>query len=144
MKEKEFVERENINPQLFVEDWLQRYIFTNLHESLFSMFPSELRAWLSRLAENETFSRRLRPTEWTLEAIQRLERTCNSISRAIDYWMNSLLEVFVTEFAMDMLKAYSETKQYFFKGYQGKYLRSLSLCIKMLLCEKGKLRIDAQ
>ena len=64
-KEKEFVERENKNPQLSVEGWLQGYIFTNLHESFFSTFPSELHAWLSRLAENNTFSRRLRPTEWT-------------------------------------------------------------------------------
>ena len=107
------------------------------------MFPSELRAWLSRLAENETFSRRLRPTEWTLEAIQRLEQADNSISHAVDYWLNSQLDEFITEFAVDTLKAYNEVKRYFFKGYWGKYLKSLTLCIKMLLCEKGKLRIDA-
>ena len=81
--------------------------------------------------------------EWTSEAIQRLERTYNSISHTVDYWLNSLLEGFVTEFAVDTLKAYSEVERYFFKGYQGKYLKSLSLCIKMLLFEKGKLRIDA-
>ena len=72
-KEKEFAERENRNPWLFVEDWLQRYLFIDLHESLFSRFPSELHAWLSRLAENETFSQRLRPTKWTPEEIQRFE-----------------------------------------------------------------------
>ena len=49
----------------------------------------------------------------------------------------------MTEFVVDMLKAYSEVECYFFKGYRGKYLKSLSLSIKMLLCEKGKLRIDA-
>ena len=47
------------------------------------------------------------------------------------------------EFVVDTLKAYSEEERYFFKGYRGKYLKSLSFCIKMLLCEKGKLRIDA-
>jgi hypothetical protein len=31
-KEKEFVVKENKNPRLSTEDWLQRYIFTNLHE----------------------------------------------------------------------------------------------------------------
>ena len=107
------------------------------------MFPNELHAWLSKLAENEMFNPRLRPTEWTPEAIQRLERTDNFISRAVDYWLNSLLEGVVTEFAVDTLKAYSEAKCYFFKGYRGKYLKALSLSIKMLLCEKGKLRIDA-
>ena len=107
------------------------------------MFPSELYAWLSRLAGNTTFSPRLIPTEWTLEAIQRLERTYNSISSAVDYWLNSLLDGFVIEFAVDTLKAYNQAKCYFFKGYRGKYLKSLSLSINMLLCEKERLRIDA-
>ena len=49
----------------------------------------------------------------------------------------------MTEFIVDTLKAYNEAEWYFFKGYRGKYLKSLSLCIKLLLCEKGKLRIDA-
>ena len=49
------------------------YLFAYLHESLFSTFPSELYAWSTRLVDNVTFSPRLRPTEWTLEAIQRLE-----------------------------------------------------------------------
>ena len=85
-REKEFAERDNQNPQLSVEDWLQRYLFTDLHESFFAMFPSELYAWVSRLAQNKaTFSPRLRPTEWTPEAIQRLERIDNSISCAVDY-----------------------------------------------------------
>ena len=55
-KKKYFAERENINPHVSVEDWLQRYIFTDLHEILFATFPIELHAWLSRLTENETFS----------------------------------------------------------------------------------------
>ena len=72
-----------------------------------------------------------------------MERTDNRISRAVVYWLNSLLDGLVIKFVDDMLKAYIEAEQYFFKGYLGKYLKSLSLCIKMLLCEKGKLRIDA-
>ena len=39
-KEKEFAEKENINPRLSTEDWLQRYLFTNLHENFFATFPS--------------------------------------------------------------------------------------------------------
>ena len=67
--------------------------------------------------------------------IQRLKNTNNFISRAVDFWLNSLLEGFVTEFIVDMLKAYSEEERLFFKGYHGKYLNSLTLWIKMLLCE---------
>ena len=75
--------------------------------------------------------------------IQRLKQTYNPISRAIDFWLNSLLEGFVTEFAIDTLKAYSEEKRIFFKGYCGKYLNSLNLWIKMLLCKKGVLKLEA-
>ena len=127
-----------------IEDWLQRYLFTDLHEIFFATFPSELHAWLSRLADSETSTLSDRPTEWTPELIQRLERTNNFVSRIVDFWLNSVLEGFVIEFAVDMLKAYSEVERYFCKGYHGKYLNSLSLWIKMLLCEKGKLRLDAR
>ena len=60
----------------------------------------------------------------------------------MDFWLNSLLEGFVTEFAVDMLKDYNEAKRLFFKQYHGKYLNSLNLWIKMLLCEQGLLRLD--
>ena len=55
--------RENQNPQLSIEYWLQRYPFTNLHECFFTTFASELHEWLSRLTENNMFSRRLRPMD---------------------------------------------------------------------------------
>ena len=75
--------------------------------------------------------------------IQRLKNIDNSISRAVDFWLNSFLEGFVTEFVVDTLKAYSKAERLFVKGYHGKYLNSLSLWIKMLLCEQRVLRLDA-
>ena len=143
-KEKEFFEKENKNPRLSTEDFLQRYLFTNLHEIFFATFPYELHAWLWRLVDNKTSTHSDRPMEWTPELIQSLEWINNSISCAVDLWLNNLLEGFATEFAMDTLKAYIEAERYFFKGYRGKYLNSLSLWIKMFLCEKGILRLDAK
>ena len=87
-----------------------------------------------------THSERL--LEWTPEVIRRLKKTDNSISIAVDFWLNNLLEGFITEFAVDTLKAYNKAERVFFKGYHGKYLNSLNLWIKMLLCEKGVLRLD--
>lgn len=98
--------------------------------------PTDLHVWLSRLAENKTSSHSDRPAEWNLEVIQRLKKTNNSISRAVDFWLNNLLEGFITEFVVDTLKAYNEAERVFFKGYRGKYLNSLNLWIKMLLCRK--------
>ena len=61
----------------------------------------------------------------------------NPITMAVDFWLASVLEGFVTEFAVDQTKSFSEAERYFFKGYHGKYLRYLNLSIKMLLHEKG-------
>ena len=77
-KEREFAKRENRNRRIFAEEWLQRYVFTDL------------------------------------------KHTSNPISRAVDFWLNSLVEGFVTEFTVDTLKAYNEAERYFFKGYCGK------------------------
>ena len=131
-KEREFVEQENINPRISAKDWLQRYIFSDIHEVFFATFFTVLHAWLSRLAEYETFSRSDIPAEWTLELIQRLKKTDNSILRAMDFWLNNLLEGFITEFAVNTLKAYIEAERVFFKGYHGNYLNSLILWIMML------------
>jgi hypothetical protein len=47
----------------------------------------------------------------------------------------------VKEFTVDTLKSYSTAEADFFKGFRGKYLNNLSLYIKMLLAEKGVLRM---
>ena len=65
----------------------------------------------------------------------------NPIMRIVDFWLASVLEGFVTEFAVEQRKSFSEAEQYFFKGYRGKYLNSLNLSIKMLLYEKGVMDI---
>jgi hypothetical protein len=34
-QEKDFVESQNKNPNLSTEDWLERYIFTDIHDIFF-------------------------------------------------------------------------------------------------------------
>ena len=65
----------------------------------------------------------------------------NPITRTVDFWLASVLEGFVIEFAVDQRKSFSEAERYFFKGYRGKYLNSSNLSIKMLLHEKGVMDI---
>ena len=74
---------------------------------------------------------------WKLELIQTVKNLDNPIMRTVDFWLASVLEGFVTEFAVDQRKSFSEAERYFFKGYHNKYLKSLNLSIKMLLHEKG-------
>ncbi len=78
---------------------------------------------------------------WNLELIQRLKSTDSRISRVVDLWIGNILEGFITKFTVDSTMSYNEAERIFFKVSQGKYLKSMKLWIKMLLCEKGVLRM---
>ena len=76
-------------------------------------------------------------------SINRLKSVSNSISRAVDYWFDNILGGYITEIAVDTVKYYSTAEREFFKGPRGKYLNSLKLWTKILLCENGVLRMDS-
>ena len=117
------------------EDWLQKHISSDIHAIFFATYGDELYNWLSKLTDKNIFKKK-RNIVWTSELIQTVQSLDNPITRAVDFWLASVLEGFVTEFAVDQRKGFSEAEQYFFKGYHGKYLKSLNLSIKMLLHEK--------
>jgi hypothetical protein len=48
-QEKEFAEVENKNPNLSLEDWLEKYIFIDIHEIFFGGIHQGLYEWLDRL-----------------------------------------------------------------------------------------------
>ena len=100
-------------------------------------YGNELYDWLSKLTNQSIFKKK-RNIVWTLELIQTVKNLDNPIARTVDFWLASVLKGFITEFAVEQRKIFSEAKRYFFKGYRGKYLESLNLSIKMLLhIEKG-------
>ena len=72
-----------------------------------------------------------------------MEKVSNLISRDVDFWFNRILEGYITEIAIDTIRSYSETVRQFFKGLRGRYLNSLKLWIKMLVCENEILRMDS-
>ena len=109
-KMKEFVETKNRNPYRDSEAWLQKYIYTDLHEVFFATFPSELHSWLARLADSSRYVRSDRPAQWNQAVVHRLKNTNNVVSRAVDFWLTSLLSRFITEFVVDTVKAYSEAE----------------------------------
>ena len=61
----------------------------------------------------------------------------NPIYGAVDFWIDSILEGYVTEFAVEVITSYSEAERHFFQGPWGRYLMSIKLWIKMILYEKG-------
>jgi hypothetical protein len=141
-QEKDFTEAQNKNPKLSTEYWLQRYIFTDIHEIFFGGIHLELSEWLARLADTQAEIRPRSPVVWTSTLIQKVKRVDNTISRAVDHWFDSTIGGYITEFVVDRVESYSQAERYFFKGPRGKFLQFLKLRIKMLLHEKHILKIQ--
>jgi len=111
-------------------------LYTKIHENFHCSFPIELYERIARLADDKGSWRLDGPIVWTPDLVRRLESSEDKIPRAIDHWLDQVIGGFVIEFAVDTLVSYSEAKRCFFKGPQGKYLKSLNTRIKMFLCEK--------
>jgi hypothetical protein len=52
-QERDFVEAQNKNPNLSTEDWLRKYIFTDIHEIFFGGIHQNLYEWLARLVDTQ-------------------------------------------------------------------------------------------
>ena len=130
-----------MNPNLSTEDWLGRYIFTDIHEIFFGGIHQELYEWLARLADTQFEIRSRPPVVWTSTLIKKVNIVDNAMSRAIYHWFDSTIGGYIIEFYIDRVESYSQTKRYFFKGPRGKFLHLLKLKIKMLLHEKNILKI---
>ena len=134
---QEFAVKENRNTKLTTEKWKNKYIFIEVYGIFFVTFANELEEWLARLVDFQACWKDKWVTQWTLELIQQLERTDNTITRMVDHWVDSVLGGFLMEFAVDQFMSYSEVEQRFFKVFWGKLLKTFPLLIKILLCEKG-------
>jgi hypothetical protein len=82
------------------------------------------------------------PKNWTPELVKRVEAVDNRTSRAVDFWMDSILGGYITEFSIDCTQAYNVAERDFFKGPRGRFIRSLATSIKMLLCDKEVMTME--
>jgi hypothetical protein len=73
---------------------------------------------------------------WTPELVRQLNYVSNPTTRAVDFWLDSILGGYITEFAVDCTQSYSVAERDFFKGPRGRFMKSLGMWIKMLLCDK--------
>ena len=55
------------------------------------------------------------------------------MSMVVDFWIDSILEGYVTEFFVDTITSYSEVGHKFFQGPRGRYLSCLKLWIKFVV-----------
>jgi hypothetical protein len=141
-QENDFAESQNKNFNLSIEDWLERHIFTNIHEIFIGGIHQELYKWLARLADTQ-FEVGSRPLAvWTSTLIKKVGRFNNVISREFYHWFDSTIRGYITEFVVDIVESYSQAKRYFFKGPREKILHFLKPRIKMLLNDKNILKIQ--
>ena len=96
-----------------------------------------LHEWFSRLATRQTIFQRREAVEWSDQLVCEITSVSNPISRVVDFWVDSILQGYITNFAVEMITSYSEAKIIFFQGPQRRYLLSISTWIKMLVYEKG-------
>ena len=89
------------------------------------------------MAIRQTNFQRREAVEWSAQLIHVLISVSNPISRVDDFWIDSILQGYVTEFAVEMITSYSEAERNFFQGPRRRYFLSISTWIKMLVYEKG-------
>ena len=69
-----------------------------------------LHEWLSKLATQKRNFERGEPKEWNPQLIERLKRVRNPMSRALDFWIDSILEGYIIEFVVDTITSDSEVE----------------------------------
>jgi hypothetical protein len=67
----------------------------------------------------------------------------NKFTRALYFWLDSIVAGFIIEFAIDTTKLYNATEQEFLRGPRGRYIRSLYTSIKILLYNKGVMTMES-
>jgi hypothetical protein len=71
-KELEFAQKDNRNPRIRPRKYLDKYVFTDLHEVFFCDFSHLLQEWILRLKDNHMMNQ-IRHIDWTPVQIQQLQ-----------------------------------------------------------------------
>jgi hypothetical protein len=142
-KELEFAEKDNIHPKLTSGKYLEKYICSDLREVFFYDFSHLLMEWLLILKENHP-TNRISELEWNIEEIAKLQQENNKFTRTVDFWLESIVVGFITEFVVDTAQSYTEAKKYFLKGLRGRYIRSLYTSINILLYKNGMMTMELE
>ena len=128
-----FTQEESTRSQLSAQYWVDRYIYFDVHKVFFSEFPIVRHEWLFRLAIRHTNFQRREIVEWNDKLVREVTSVSNTISRAVDFWVNIILQGYITELAVEAITSYSEAERKFFQGPWRRYVLSIGTWIKMLI-----------
>jgi hypothetical protein len=79
-QEKDFPKAQNMNPNISTEDWLERYIFTDIHEIFFGGIHQEVYEWLARFVDTQFEIRSRTPMVWKSTLIKKVKMVDNVVS----------------------------------------------------------------
>jgi len=111
LKLHEFAVQENKNSRISEEDWLDHYIYTDIHKVFFATFLVEFYEWIARLADNMGRCRLDQPIVWTPKLVRKLEASEDKIMHVVDHWLDQVIGGFITEFVIDTTMSYSEAER---------------------------------
>jgi hypothetical protein len=103
--------------------WLQRYVYIDLHEIFFGEFLNILTEWLERLVEKTRRFKETARMNWTPKLIIQLNDVSNLTNRAFEFWLDSILGGYITEFTVDCIQSYNVAERDFFKVLCGRFLK---------------------
>jgi hypothetical protein len=135
-KEMEFAQKDNRNTRVTPCKYLDKYVFTDLHEVFFCDFPHLLQDSILRLKDNNAMNQ-FQQLEWTPVPIEQLLQVNNKFTHIVDFWLDSIVVGFITKFGVDTVKSYNAVEKEFLRRPRGRYIRSLYTSIKILLYNKG-------
>ena len=81
----EFAVQENRNLRLSKEEWLDCYLYTEIHEIFFESFPTELFEWIAKLVDSQGRCKIDKLIVWTPELVRRFQASEDKIACAIDH-----------------------------------------------------------
>jgi hypothetical protein len=67
----------------------------------------------------------------------------NKFTCTVDFWLDSIVAGFITEFAVDTPKSYNIAKKEFLHGPRGRCIISLYTSIKIFLYNKGVMTMES-
>jgi hypothetical protein len=142
VQELDISHKYNRIPRFNPRQYLERYVFNEIHESFFSDFTTLLQEWITKLKYTHLMNRVI-SMEWTEESITWLKRVNNKFTHIVDFWIDNIVLGYINSFAIDTSKYYSVAEKEFIKGQRGRYISSSYTSIKRLLHDKGVLTMES-
>ena len=98
---------------------------------------------LSIFERKQTNFQRRETVEWNDQLVREITSVSNTISRAVDFWVDNILQGYITEFGVEAINSYNEAKIKIFQGPRRRNLLFIGTWIKMLVYEKSILQLSS-